>query len=119
MIRRDIGTASARTPSADANCPSSSPGEDTARAVVAALTARQAMAASLSAARQLHLLAEQHATSRTEELTEAARRRRTVEKLAERHAEQRRQREQRAEQSDLDELGTTMTQRSAIRDMNP
>ena len=93
------------------------PDEDTARALVAALTARQAMAASLSAARQLHLLAEQHATGRTEELTEAARRRRTVEKLAERHAEQRRQREQHAEQSALDELGTTMAQRSAIRDV--
>jgi len=95
------------------------PGEDTARAVVAALTARQAMAASLSTARQLHLLAEQHVAGRTEELTEAARRRRTVEKLAERQAEQRRQREQRAEQSALDELGTTMTQRSSARDVRP
>jgi len=95
------------------------PGEDTARAVVAALTARQAMAASLSAARQLHLLAEQHVTHRSEELTEAAKRRRTVEKLAERHAEQRRQRDQRADQSALDEMGSTGHQRKATKDDRP
>jgi flagellar protein FliJ len=95
------------------------PNEDTARAVVAALTARQAMAASLSAARQLHHLAEKHVTVRAEELTEAARRRRTVEKLAERHAEQRRQREQQAEQAALDELGTTSQQRDAAREIRP
>jgi flagellar protein FliJ len=95
------------------------PNEDTARALVAALTARQAMAASLSAARQLHQLAERHVAERAEELTEAARRRRTVEKLAERHAEQRRQREQAAEQNALDELGTTSQQRSAAREIEP
>jgi flagellar FliJ protein len=95
------------------------PSEDTARAVVAALTARQAMAASLATARHLHALAEHHVSTRAGELTEAARRRRTVEKLAERHAEQRRQREQRADQNTLDELGTTMPQRNAVREVRP
>lgn len=95
------------------------PSEDTARAVVAALTARQAMAAGLSAARALHRMAEEHVTVRAEELTEAAKRRRTVEKLAERHAERRRQREQQADQSALDEIGTTAHQRSAAREVHP
>ncbi len=95
------------------------PTEDTARAVVAALTARQAMAASLSAARQLQALAEQQVADRADELTEAAKRRRTVEKLVERHAEQRRQREQKSDQTVLDELGTTSNQRSAAREVRP
>jgi flagellar protein FliJ len=94
------------------------PNEDTARAVVAALTARQAMAASLSAARQLQRMAEEHVMVRADELTEAARRRRTVEKLAERHAERRRQQEQQAEQTVLDEIGTTAHQR-ATREVHP
>ncbi len=95
------------------------PTEDTARAVVAALTARQAMAASLAAARQLQALADQQVADRAEELTEAAKRRRTVEKLVERHAEQRRQREAKSDQSALDELGTTSGQRSAASEVGP
>ena len=52
---------------------------------------------------------------RAQELTAAAQRRRTVEKLAERHAEERRRRDQSADQSALDELATTDAQRSAAR----
>src|SRR5213078_1646292 len=93
------------------------PDEDTARAVVAALTARQAMAGSLAAARQLAALAEVRVAERAQELTAAAQRRRTVEKLAERHAEERRRRDQSADQSALDELATTDAQRSAAREV--
>jgi len=95
------------------------PSEDNARAVVAALTARGAMAASLAAARQLHAAADAHVADRSGELTEAAKRRRTVEKLAERHAEQRRRRDQHADQSALDELATTDPQRAAAREVRP
>jgi len=93
------------------------PDEDSARAVVAALTARQAMAGSLAAARQLAALAEVRVAERAQELTAAAQRRRTVEKLAERHAEERRRRDQSADQSALDELATTDAQRSAPREV--
>jgi flagellar protein FliJ len=95
------------------------PSEDTSHAVIAALTARQAMAAALAAARQLQALAERRLTEQTGELTEAARRRRSVEKLAERHAEQRRRRDQHVDQSTLDELGTTDSQRVAAREVRP
>jgi hypothetical protein len=95
------------------------PGEDSARAIVAALTARQAMAASLAVARQLAVTAEARVAERAEELTAAAQRRRTVEKLAERHAEERRRQDQRADQSALDELATTDRQRSAAREVRP
>ena len=93
------------------------PSEDTARALVAALTARQAMAASLALARHLAGMAEARVTEQTGELTEAAKRRRTVEKLAERHAEQHRRVAQAADQSALDELAITATARSAAREV--
>src|SRR3954447_11917350 len=91
--------------------------EDTARALVAALTARQAMAASLALARQLAALAEAKVAERNEELTAAAQRRRTVEKLAERHAAENHRRALMADQSALDELVTTDAQRSAAREV--
>src|SRR2546421_5802322 len=93
------------------------PDEDTARALVAALTARQAMAASLAIARQLAALAEARVAERSGELTAAAQRRRTVEKLAERHAAERRRDDLMADQSALDELATTDPQRSAVREV--
>jgi flagellar protein FliJ len=93
------------------------PDEDSARALVAALTARQAMAASLAMARQLAGVAEARVAQQTEELTEAAKRRRTVEKLAERHAEQSRRHAQAADQSALDELAVTDSARSAAREV--
>ena len=95
------------------------PDADTSHALIAALTARQAMAASLAAARQLQALAELRVAEHTGELTEAARRRRSVEKLAERHAEQRRRHDQYADQSVLDELATTDSQRIAAREVKP
>jgi flagellar protein FliJ len=93
------------------------PSEDTARAMVAALTARQAMAASLAMARQLAGAAEDRVAQETEELTEAAKRRRTVEKLAERHAEQHRRHVQAADQNALDELASTDPARAAAREV--
>jgi flagellar biosynthesis chaperone FliJ len=95
------------------------PTEDTARALVAALSARQAMAASLASARLMAKVAHARVAGHTEELTEAARRRRTVEKLAERHAELRRRGEQHADQRALDELATTDRQRDAARTVRP
>ena len=91
------------------------PDEDTARALVAALTARQAMAASLATARQLAALAQVRVAERAGELTEAAQRRRTVEKLAERHAEERLRHDRAADQNVLDELATTDGQRAVAR----
>jgi len=93
------------------------PDEDTARALVAALTARQAMAATLAIARQLAVVAESRVDEQTQELTEAAKRRRTVEKLAERHAEQARRHAQAADQSMLDELATSDPIRAAAREV--
>jgi flagellar biosynthesis chaperone FliJ len=95
------------------------PNADTSHAVIAALTARQAMAASLAVARQLQALAELRVVEHTGELTEAARRRRSVEKLAERHADQRRRHDQHADQRTLDELATTDPQRVAAREVRP
>src|SRR2546423_9611899 len=91
------------------------PDEDTARALVAALTARQAMAASLATARQLAALAQVRVAERAGELTEAAQHRRTVEKLAERHAEERLRHDRAADQNVLDELATTDGQRAVPR----
>jgi flagellar biosynthesis chaperone FliJ len=75
------------------------------------------MAASLATARQLAELAEVRVAERADELTVAAKRRRTVEKLAERHAEERQRHDRHADQSALDELATTDGQRSAAREV--
>jgi flagellar biosynthesis chaperone FliJ len=73
------------------------------------------MAASLAAARQLAALAQVRVAERAGELTEAAQRRRTVEKLAERHAEERLRHDRAADQNALDELATTDGQRAVAR----
>src|SRR5437660_12608336 len=118
---RQVAAQAAATPEArDQNLTGHQmPNADTARALVAALTARQAMAASLAVAQQLAVAAEAKVAEQAGELTEAARRRRTVEKLAERHAEQSRRRDQHADQRTLDELATTDPQRAAAREVRP
>lgn len=71
---------------------------------VAALSARQAMAAEAFDAGRLVAAAADVTQARTAELTAAAVRRRTLETLADRHAEAERRAEDRAEQRALDEL---------------
>jgi hypothetical protein len=71
---------------------------------VAALSARQAMAAEVSDAGRLRAAAAETVQARTADLTGAAVRRRTIEALADRHAEVVRRAEDRAEQQAVDEL---------------
>jgi flagellar protein FliJ len=84
------------------------------RAVVAAIAARQSLAAGLAAAEHGIRAAEAEAAERVTALAEAAKRRRAVEKLAERHAAARAAREQAAEQAALDEIGTTLALRGDL-----
>jgi flagellar export protein FliJ len=82
----------------------SAPPAGTAHAVVAAIAAQRAMAAGLAAARQMALEAERNHAERLDDLAIAAGRRRTVERMAERHAEDRQRAELAAEQRALDEI---------------
>jgi flagellar export protein FliJ len=94
---------------------SEEPPNGTGRAVVAAIAARQSLAAGLFAARDGVVAADEVTAGRMAELAEAAKRRRILEKLAERHATLRRAAEQAADQRALDELASTDGQRSALR----
>lgn len=87
------------------------PPAGTAMAVVAALAARRSLAADLAAARHGEIVAEVRVDARLADLAEAAKRRRVVEKLAERHAAERRAREGAAEQRALDEVAVTAAAR--------
>lgn len=91
------------------------PTEGTARAMVASLVARQSLAASLSGAHQLVTDAEEVTRERVTELADAAKRRRAVEMMAERHAEAVRVHELAVDQANLDELAVTSRQRAAAR----
>jgi flagellar protein FliJ len=73
-------------------------------AFVAAAAARQALAAEIAAARSAAATAYAKVDERMEELTDASVRRRSVEKMAERHAEGVRKKDQQAGQHQLDEL---------------
>jgi flagellar FliJ protein len=77
-----------------------------ARAYVATLTAHRAMAEALSASVTLATQAEGVVADRTAELTEAAMRRRAVERLAERQAAQARKAEEAAAERETDDLIT-------------
>jgi flagellar export protein FliJ len=83
----------------------------TAAAYTATLMARQSMAAALAAARGVTRQAEDVVTDRQNDLTDAATRRRTVERLAERHAEVQRRAEEAAAQLEIDDLTTSKAHR--------
>ncbi len=91
------------------------PTEGTARAMVASMVARQSLAATLSGAHQLVADAEEQTRERVAELADAAKRRRAVEAMAERHAEAVRQHDLAVDQANLDELAVTAKQRAAAR----
>jgi flagellar protein FliJ len=84
----------------------SAPPAGTAQAIVAAIAAQRAMAAGLAAARQIVLDAERDHAERLDDLAVAAGRRRTLERMAERHAEDRQRADLAAEQRALDEIAT-------------
>jgi flagellar FliJ protein len=86
---------------------SEAPSEGTARAMVAALVARQSIAASLFGAQRMVHDAEAVERERVAELTDAAKRRRAVEMMAERHAITVRNNDLRIDQANLDELAVT------------
>jgi flagellar export protein FliJ len=83
----------------------------TAQATVAALVARQSLAATLAAAEHDVLVAEVQADERLAALAEAAKRRRVVERLGERHAAHERARAEAADQAAIDEIATTTAMR--------
>lgn len=87
------------------------PTDASGRAVVAALVARQSLAAGLAAARQDVVVADEDTDARLAELAEAAKRRRIVERLAERHAAVQRARMDAADQRALDEIATSAATR--------
>ena len=91
----------------------SAPPPGTARAVVAAIAAQQAMAAGLAAARQAALDSERVHGERMDELAGAAQRRRAVERLAERHAEEFERSALAAEQRAIDEIAGRLRAESA------
>lgn len=91
------------------------PTEGTARAMVASMVARQSLAASLSGAHQMVTDAEEVTQAKVAELADAAKRRRAVEMMAERHAETVRKHDLATEQANLDELAVTSKARNAAR----
>ena len=91
------------------------PSEGSARAMVASLVARQSLAASLSGAQRMVADAEQVERERQAVLADAAKRRRAVEMMAERHAATVRAHDLHLDQRALDELTTTSKARNAAR----
>ncbi|GLY03256.1 MULTISPECIES: cell envelope integrity/translocation protein TolA [Actinoplanes] len=83
------------------------PTEGTARAMVAALVARQSLAAGLFGAQRMVADAEEVERERVAALTDAAKRRRAVEMMAERHAAMVRAHDLHTDQANLDELAVT------------
>ena len=91
------------------------PSEGTAKAMVASLVARQSLAASLFDAQRMVTDAEQVERDRMAVLADAAKRRRAVEMMAERHADLVRAHDLKTDQANLDELSTTSKARNAAR----
>jgi flagellar FliJ protein len=91
------------------------PTDGSARAMVASLVARQSLAASLMGAQRMVTDAEGVNEERMAELADAAKRRRAVEMMAERHAEMVRAHDLRVDQSVLDELAISAKAREASR----
>jgi flagellar FliJ protein len=91
------------------------PSEGSARAMVASLVARQSLAAGLSGAQRMVNDAEDVERERLAVLADAAKRRRAVENMAERHAEMVRAHDLRTDQAALDEIAVTSKARNAAR----
>jgi len=91
------------------------PTEGTARAMVASMVARQSMAATLSGAHRMVADAEDLAREKQAELADAAKRRRAVESMAERHAAAVKAHDLRTEQLAIDEMAVTAKARNAAR----
>jgi flagellar protein FliJ len=94
---------------------SEAPTEGSARAIVAGLVARQSLAGALMSAQRMVTEAEDLERERMAVLAEAAKRRRAVEMLGERHAEMVRANDLRKDQADLDEIAVTTKARNAAR----
>jgi flagellar FliJ protein len=94
---------------------SQAPSEGTARAMVASLVARQSLAAGLTSAQRMVNDAEQVNRERMAVLADAAKRRRAVEMMAERHAETVKDHDLRVDQANIDELAVTSKARNAAR----
>ncbi len=91
------------------------PTEGTARAMVASMVARQSLAAGLTGAHRMVADAEELTREKVAELADAAKRRRAVEMMAERHAETVRRHDLATDQANLDELAVTSKARNAAR----
>ena len=91
------------------------PTEGTARAMVASLVARQSLAAGLSGAHRMVADAEEIEREKVAALADAAKRRRAVEMMAERHAETVRRTDLATDQANIDELAVTTKARNAAR----
>jgi flagellar export protein FliJ len=94
------------------------PSEGSARAMVASLVARQSLAAGLFSAQRMVTDAEEVERERLAALADAAKRRRAVEMMAERHAEMVRDHDLRVDQANLDELAVTSKARNAARGLD-
>jgi flagellar FliJ protein len=94
---------------------SEAPNEGTARAMVASIVARQSLAGALISAQRMVDDAEQVERERIAVLADAAKRRRAVELMAERHADLVRANDLRKDQAALDELALTTKARNAAR----
>jgi flagellar protein FliJ len=94
---------------------SQAPNEGSARAMVASLVARQSLAGALMSAQRMVTDAEELERQRMAVLADAAKRRRAVEMMAERHAEMVRANDLRTDQANLDELAMTSKARNAAR----
>lgn len=91
------------------------PSEGSAKAMVASLVARQSLAAGLMDAQRMVEDAETLERERMAVLADAAKRRRAVELMAERHAELVKAHDLRKDQASLDELSTTSKARDVAR----
>ncbi|BCY15153.1 flagellar export protein FliJ [Actinoplanes sp. L3-i22] len=91
------------------------PSEGSARAMVAALVARQSLAAGVFGAQRMVNDAEEVEREKMAALTDAAKRRRAVELLSERHAAMVKANDLRIDQANLDELAVTAKARNAAR----
>lgn len=94
------------------------PTEGTARAMVASMVARQSLAATLAGAHRMVVDAEDQTREKIAELGDAAKRRRAVERMAERHAETVRVTDLAVDQANIDELSVTQKARNAARGLD-